>query len=151
MGGEWQVEDGNSLDAKVGAVDGGVASNFHYDPVREELPLRAREFASGHGAVGDDEVVWPSLLHHLAGEEKWVGGGEHGAVRLTLQANASDYVLKLAALAVEVVGAPRSLNVLVVGASREHQVAFRLDITRIEVISYLIGAKGVNTVVNFDV
>src|SRR6202142_448819 len=151
VGGERQVEDGDALNAKIGVVDGGVTARFDDDLVREELPLGAGEFAGGHTAVGDHVMVRAFFLDHLAGEEEWVGSGEDGAVPGGLNPEGPGDVLKAANFAVHVVGATGGFDMLMVGAAFEQQVAFGLEVAGIRVVGDLVGGKGENAVVDFDV
>ena len=116
---EWKIEKWDAFDAKIAMVNLCVGSNIYHNLVRRELPLRAGQFARGHGAVIDDVVVRADLLHNFAGKEKWVGSGENAPIIPELQPDASSHVLKPATLDLQVVFATRGLDVLVIGPTLE--------------------------------
>src|SRR6266851_27800 len=124
---ERKIQNWDAFDAKIAMVNLCVTSNIHHNLARGELPLRARQFARGHGTVIDDVVVRTDLLHNFAGKTKRIGTGKDVPAFPDLQPDASSHVLKPAALDPQFVFATRGLDVLVVGPALEQQVTFALD------------------------
>ncbi len=123
MVGVGEVEHRHLLDAEGGVVRPGFAAQVHHDALAVERPLRARQFAGGHGAVVDDVNLGSGFLHHPSGEGEGVAGGQDDVAALETHAAGADHVVERAGLGARVVPAMGGDDVLVVRSAVERQVA----------------------------
>jgi len=94
-------------------------------------------------------VVGAVLLDDFSGEGKRILSREDVAGFAHLQSDGSDDAVEGSNLGANVVSAMTGLDVFIVGAAIEDDVAFEFAVAGIGVVSHLIGVKDVVAVVNF--
>src|SRR5215469_3675155 len=112
-----------------------------------EEPVRARKKAGGDGAVVDVVAARAVFDDDLPGKEKGVGGDEAGLAggygdgRGPVQADGAGDVIEATGARLEVVGAVRSREVLIIFAAGKTEVAIGGEVVGVLVVGDGIGAK----------
>src|SRR5215468_546803 len=109
--GEGEVENGQAANTKAAAVDGGVATDVDHHLARVECPLGLGQFAGSHGAVGNNEVIGSGLLDKLPCESEGTGRSQDRRAAFHANADCADNIVKLPALAADVVTPVAGLDV----------------------------------------
>src|ERR1700756_5323981 len=103
--GEWKVENRHAADAKAAAIHLGVGARVDDHLARVECPLGTRQLAGRNRTIVDDEVIGPRLLNALPGKRERTGRRQNRSRPLHTNPDRAHYVVKLTALAADVVGA----------------------------------------------
>lgn len=151
MGGEWEVQNRDAAEAKIGVVDRSAAADVNHDLAGEKTPLGVRHLAGGDGAVDHDVVIGPGLFDDLASKKERIRGAQDGMAASQLQANRPDYVLELAFFRLQIVGAARGLNEYAIRTPDEQKMSLPGNLSRVGVVGGLIARKGVGAVVNLNI
>src|SRR5438552_17853940 len=134
MRGKRQIKDRKDHAAEGAAVNFCVASDFHNQFVRVELPLGVRQFAGCDRAVINTIMIRPGLLDYFPAESEWVGRGQDRVPGANADAGGSMYVLKTTGFSANIVCSVSSFDLLIFGTAIQHNMAFRGCISRVGLV-----------------
>src|SRR5260370_22823976 len=146
---KWKIEHRNAHQPEVAVVDFGAAVHLHGNAPRVELPLRMRQFACGDRSLAYQIAVGPVLLDNFSGKGKRIGGGKQVAGFAQPQSHSPDHAVERSRFRAKIVSAVTGLDVLVVRAAVQRDVALQFAVSRIRVVGDLIRAQDVSAIVNF--
>ena len=128
----------------------GRVSVGHIDPVRQQLPVRMRQLAVGHGSVHHAVAAFARLQKHARVNDKGIGRGvDHGAAHGS-HAHGAGYVEEPRRVLIQKESAAGRGNVDILRAAGQVDVAFDVGLGSVLVVSDLVGAEDVTAVAEFS-
>ena len=94
-------------------------------------------------------VVGPVFLDNFSGKGKRIGGGKHVARLPQPESHRSNHAIESSGFRADIVSAVTGLDVLVVRAAVQHDVALQFAISRVCLVRDLIRVQDVSAIVNF--
>src|SRR5260370_16803587 len=143
------IDPRNAHQPEGAVVDFGAAVLLHGNAPRVELPLRMRQSECGDRSLAYQIAVGPVLLDNFTGKGKRIGGGKHVAGFAQPQSHSPDHAVERSRFRADIVSAVTGLDVLVVRAAVQRDVALQFAVSRIRVVGALIRAQDVSALVTF--
>src|ERR1700693_623767 len=110
------------MQQKIAVVNLGIAANIHNYLARVELPLGMRQLAGRNSAVVDQVVIGTGFLDNAAGKRKGGGRGQDRPVAAKAQPRCPGYIVEASCFQLEIIGAVRRANVIVIGTAVEREM-----------------------------
>ena len=111
MGRIWEVEDRESVEQEIAAIDAGIAAHVDYYLVSLKFPFGVGQFAGRDTAVVDDVMVCGGFLYELALEREGRCRSENGAAACKFQPSGRSNVVEAPGLGCNIVGPVTRTNV----------------------------------------
>src|SRR5580704_6081967 len=105
------------------------------------------DFAGRNGAVVDEVMMAADFVYSFSSEGERRVGGENRTVGAKTDAGRAGYVIERSGFEVEVVGAVRGANVIVVRAAVEREVAGRRGFVGVGVERGFVGFQNIGFVI----
>ena len=109
-----------------------------------------RQFAGGDGAVVDQVMIGAGLFNNSAGKGEGSGGSQDHPVAAKAQPSRPGHIVKASRFQIQIVGAVRRANVVVIGTAVEREMSGRGHFLGVGVVGCFVGPQHVIVVVDFN-